>query len=210
MAYFLGRDVKVAITTEDATNGIGVTDSTPILTASSSTTDTGDVIEHRNSGAAIFNGNSNYNPFTDVTSVDITLGSVDEDIAYMGQRTALKAEIKKETTIVITKKKTGAFFDLLFSDGRYGINGVTLMGPTNMTQPTVEFGFRLYVQLKSTGEHIVIPNCVFAEKGTSLTPDGVQEETLTFTSHVDPLFDNDVPAGAGSGDLLGETPAANL
>ena len=209
MAYFLGRDVKVAITTEDASNGIAVTDSAPILTASSSTTDTGDVIEHR-TAAAVFNGSSNYNPFTDVTSVDITLGSVDEDIAYMGQRTALKAEIKKETTIVITKKKTGAFFDLLFSDGRYGINGTTLMGPTNMTQPTQEFGFRLYVQLKSTGEHIVIPNAVFAEKGTSLTPDGVQEETLTFTSHVDPLFDNSTPAGASEGDLLGLTPAANL
>ena len=209
MAYFLGRDVKVAITTEDASNGIAVTDSAPILTASSSTTDTGDVIEHR-TAAAVFNGSSNYNPFTDVTSVAITLGSVDEDIAYMGQRTALKAEIKKETTIVITKKKTGAFFDLLFSDGRYGINGTTLMGPTNMTQPTQEFGFRLYVQLKSTGEHIVIPNAVFAEKGTSLTPDGVQEETLTFTSHVDPLFDNSTPAGASEGDLLGLTPAANL
>ena len=209
MAYFLGRDVKVGITTEEESYGVQVTDSAPTIIAATSTTDTGDVIEHLGA-QTVFNGNSNYNPFTDVTSVDITLGSVDEDIAYMGQRTALKAEIKKETTIVITKKKTGAFFDLLFSDGRYGINGTTLMGPTNMTQPTQEFGFRLYVQLKSTGEHIVIPNAVFAEKGTSLTPDGVQEETLTFTSHVDPLFDNSTPAGASEGDLLGLTPAANL
>jgi len=209
MAYFLGRDVKVAITTEDASNGIQVNDAAPILTAATdASAASGDKIENRTN--TVFDGDSNYNPFTDVTSVDITLGSVDEDIAYMGQRTALKAEIKKETTIVITKKKTGAFFDLLFSDGRYGINGTTLMGPTNMTQPTQEFGFRLYVQLKSTGEHIVIPNAVFAEKGTSLTPDGVQEETLTFTSHVDPLFDNSTPAGASEGDLLGLTPAANL
>ena len=209
MAYFLGRDVKVAITTEDASNGIQVNDATPILTAATdASAASGDKIENRTN--TVFDGDSNYNPFTDVTSVDITLGSVDEDIAYMGQRTALKAEIKKETTIVITKKKTGAFFDLLFSDGRYGINGTTLMGPTNMTQPTQEFGFRLYVQLESTGEFIVVPNCVFAEKGTSLTPDGVQEETLTFTSHVDPLFDNSTPAGTGSGELLGVTPSDNL
>ena len=80
------------------------------------------------------------------------------------------------------------------------------MGPANMTQPTVEFGFRLYVQLEATGEQIMVPNCVFAEKGTSLSPDGVQEETLTFVSHVDPVFDTSVPAGTmlnptGSGSL---------
>jgi len=209
MAYFLGRDVKVGITTEDATNGIGMTDSTPILTATTSTTDTGDVIEHR-TAAAVFNGSSNYNPFTDVTSVELTLGSVDEDIAYMGQRTALKAEIKKETTVVITKKKTGSFWDLVFSDGRYGINGTTIMGPTNMTQPTVEFGFRLYLQLHSTTETVTVPNMVLSEKTNSLSADGVQEETLTFVGHVDPLFDNGTPAGASEGDLLGVTPAANL
>jgi hypothetical protein len=209
MAYFLGRDVKVAITTEDASNGIQQADATPILTAATdASASSGNKIENRTN--AVFDGGSQYNPFTDVTSVDITLGSVDEDIAYMGQRTALKAEIKKETSIVITKKKTNSFFDTLFSDGRYGINGTTLMGPANMTQPTVEFGFRLYVQLQSTNEFIVVPNCVFAEKGTSLSADGVQEETLTFTSHVDPLFDNSTPAGATEGDLLGVTPTGNL
>ena len=95
MAYFLGRDVKVAITTEDASNGIKAADAAPILTAASSTADGGDAVEHLGA-STIFDGTSFYNPFTDVTSVDLTLGSVDEDIAYMGQRTALKAEIKKE------------------------------------------------------------------------------------------------------------------
>ena len=46
MAYFLGRDVKVGITTEDESNGVQVTDSTPTIIAATSTTDTGDVIEH--------------------------------------------------------------------------------------------------------------------------------------------------------------------
>ena len=188
MAYFLGRDVKVAITTEDDTHGIKAADATPILTAASSSVDGGDCVEHRGA-STIFDKTSNYNPFTDVTSVDLTLGSVDEDIAYMGQRTALKAEVKKETTVTITKKKVSPLFDLIFSDGRYGINGTTIMGPTNMTQPTVEFGFRLHVQLKSSNEVVSIPNCVLSEVSTSLSPDGVQEETLTFVSHVDPWFD---------------------
>ena len=179
MAYFLGRDVKVGITTEDESNGIKAADATPILTAASSAVDGADAVEHLGA-STIFDGTSFYNPFTDVTSVDLTLGSVDEDIAYMGQRTALKAEIKKETTIVITKKKTGPFFDLLFSDGRYGI--------------------------KASNEVISIPNCVFAEKSTSLSADGVQEETLTFTGHVDPVFDASVPAGA----MLNPTGATSL
>ena len=192
MAYFLGRDVKVAITTEDADNGIKAADAAPILTAASSTVDGADAVEHLGA-STIFDGTSDYNPFTDVTSVDLTLGSVDEDIAYIGQRTALKAEIKKETTIVITKKKVSPLFDLMFSDGRYGINGSTIMNGTNLTQPTTEFGFRLHVQLKASNEVISIPNCVFAEKSTSLSADGVQEETLTFISNVDPWFDNDTP-----------------
>ena len=85
MAYFLGRDVKVAITTEDASNGIKAADATPILTAASSTADGGDAVEHLGA-STIFDGTSFYNPFTDVTSVDLTLGSVDEDIAYIDRK----------------------------------------------------------------------------------------------------------------------------
>ena len=53
--------------------------------ASSGDVASGDVIEVLTSTASdVFDGGSNYNPFTDVTGVDLTLGKVDEDIAYMG------------------------------------------------------------------------------------------------------------------------------
>jgi hypothetical protein len=183
MAYFLGRDVKVAITTEDASNGIEINATTPDV-AQPSTATSGDVIEVL--GGTLFDAGSNYNPFTDVTSVDLTLGKVDEDIAYIGQRTALKAEIKNETTLVITKKKDGKFWDHVFMDARYGISGTAL---AEAVQPTTEFGYRLYVQLKSANEVISIPNCVLADKSTSLNADGVTEETLTFSSNVTPAID---------------------
>jgi len=186
MAYFLGRDVKVGITTEDATNGIGMTDSTPILTATTSTTDTGDVIEHR-TAAAVFNGSSNYNPFTDVTSVELTLGSVDEDIAYMGQRTALKAEIKNETTLVITKKRNSALFNHVFNNARHGIKADNTLAGNE--QPTLQYGYRLAVQLKESEEVITLRNCVLADYTVALGADSVQEETLTFISYTDPLID---------------------
>ena len=186
MAYFLGRDVKVGICSEEATHGVAVSAATPD-TLAASTTVTGEVIElFWPSDGAVMDGNSNSNPFTDVTSVDLTLGKVDEDIAYMGQRTALKAEIKNETTIVITKKKDGKFWDHVFMDARYGVNGTSL---ATAIQPTTEFGYRLHVQLKSSNEVISIPNCVLSDKSTSLNADGVTEESLTFLSHVTPAID---------------------
>ena len=73
MAYFLGRDVKVGICSEDATHGVGVSDGDP-RTLAAGTSITGNVIEFLwgSTGAALDDGSS-YNPFTDVTSVDLKL-----------------------------------------------------------------------------------------------------------------------------------------
>ena len=189
MAYFLGRDVKVAISTESAS----VVDINSNAARGSSTTIVTDCIEKLSSTATdVFDNGSNYNSFTDVTGVDITLGKVDEDIAYMGLRTALKAEIKNETTIVITKKKNNKFWDHVWMDARYGSDGSNLID--GLTQPTVKHGYRLYLALKDDGssEVITVPNCTFSDKSTSLNTDGTTEETLTFTSHVEPFINTDV------------------
>ena len=61
------------------------------------------------------------NSLDDITGIDITFGKTDEDIVYFGQRTALKAEIKSEVTISITKKKTDHRFNALFNKARCGI-----------------------------------------------------------------------------------------
>jgi len=208
MVYFLGRDVKVAISTEDTTHGIDISSATPdVAAASSGDVASGDVIEVLTTSASdVFDGNSNYNPFTDVTGVDLTLGKVDEDIAYMGQRTALKAEIKNESTLVITKKKSNKFWDHVFMDARYGV------GPTagdnalvdGLSQPGIQHGYRLYVALKDDGssEVITLPNCTLTEKTTSLNVDGTTEETLTFMTHVKPLIDTDVTLTATTASTL--------
>jgi hypothetical protein len=186
MVYFLGRDVKVAMTTESAT-GVSISGNAAIGTAAATS---GDVIEPLESdGANIFGTGSNYNQFTDVTGVDLTLGKIDEDIAYMGQRTALKAEIKNETTLVITKKKDGKFWDHVFMDARYGTDGSDLND--GLAQPTVKYGYRLYLALDDTVEVITMPNMVLADHGVSLNVDGTTEETLTFISHVEPIISTD-------------------
>ena len=203
MAYFLGRDVKVAITSEDASHGID-------SSAAAASAPTGDCIEERPGAAASVHitagetTDSNYNPFTDVTGVDITLGKVDEDIAYMGQRTALKAEIKRETTLVLTMKKKDQFWSDLFTSFRYGVidnaetssySGSEGDAIDGLSQPTAKFGYRAHLALNDDGsgeeEVISIPNMTFSEYSTTLNADGVTEETIEFMSTVKPLIAND-------------------
>ena len=194
MAYFLGRDVKVAITTEhdadedDATSDFG-------LTTAMAATATANQMAVPNREATVYAAATGQvtNPVTDVISVDVTVGAVDEDIAYMGQRTALKAEIKKENTVVITKKKDSKLFDEMFNVARYGLIGSgsstpTVMGQASLAQPTRIMGYRIHVQLLSGTEVITFPNMTLSEHAVTLNADGVQEESITFMGHVTPLI----------------------
>tara|TARA_R100000005_G_C4924545_1_gene156297 strand:- start:202 stop:810 length:609 start_codon:yes stop_codon:yes gene_type:complete len=200
MAYFLGRDVKVAITVEDADYGINSS------AAAANSSLTGDAIEvlpgtGNESDVHITAGEtttSNYNPFTDVTGVDITLGKIDEDIAYMGQRTALKAEIKDETTLVITKKKNSKFWSAVFAGARYGIDSTDNSLHDGLTQPAAGFGYRLYLCLTDGTEVITLKNCTFSDYGVSLNVDGTSEETLTFMTHIKPAVGTDVDIAANT------------
>jgi len=195
MAYFLGRDVKVAITTEhDAAEDSGASADFG-LTATMGATSTANamVIPSRDSTIFTTSDVQATNPMTDVISVDVTVGAVDEDIAYMGQRTALKAEIKKENTVVITKKKDSKVFDEMFNVARYGLVSSgsatpTVMGQASLEQPTRVMGYRLHVQLLSGTEVISLPNMTMTEHAVTLNADGVQEESITFMGHVTPVI----------------------
>ena len=92
MVYYLGRDVKVYIANEStAQTGFYVHDTTLAIQSSGT-------------GATKFAG-ARGSPMdsacqvTDLTGVDLGIGATDEDISFMGIRSVLKAEIKKETTL---------------------------------------------------------------------------------------------------------------
>ena len=112
MVYYLGRDVKVYIANES-------TDSTNTFVH-----DTTLAIQSAGTGATKFAG-ARSAPMdsacqvTDMTGVDVGLGATDEDVAYLGQRTTLKAEIKKETTISLTKKKGDAVWSTIWNGDSY-------------------------------------------------------------------------------------------
>ena len=211
MAYFLGRDVEVAITTENTEKGLDYSDNGSAVTVASGVSGTGMMARGGGSGSdgadddEIFESqptNFSTNPIKNLVGVELTLGTVDEDIAYMGQRTALKAEIKKETSVTLTMKKNESFFDALFNSARYGVDSSNALTNMGLTQPDTEFGYRVHVALKDGTEVISIPNCTFSEHGVTLNADGVQEETATFISHVTPII--------GTGPSSDITTATNL
>ena len=153
------------------------------------------------------------NIISDITGVDITIGTVDEDIAYLGQRTALKAEIKNEITLVLTRKKGSGsssaqsheLFAALFNEARCGLlhedgtidaeAGETdskLSFDNNLTMPTAtadgsNFGYRLHLQMKESTEVMSLKNMCISEYSTTMNADGITEETITFYGNVKPV-----------------------
>jgi len=200
MAYYLGRDVLVALTTEDTGYGLqydvtGKDLQTYALADGPEAAADLNIAGPRALVSSTVFGTIDktidfINELTDVTGVDISIGTVDEDITYMGQRSVLKAEIKKETTITITRKKSDMSWDIAFNGdgantGRYGIKGDDSFH-TGLEDPGVEdFGFRVYVKLNSS-EYFVAPNCCMQAHSVTLNADGTTEETLELMTYLDP------------------------
>jgi len=194
MAYFLGSDCEVALTTEDTTYGVIVDNNAGAYAVSG----TGDAIT--NGIVKLLAGNlATSSSLVDVTALDLTLGATDEDISYLGARTPLKAEIHKNTVATLTLKKKNAVFDAIYMGdnsgniGRWGVkNDGTLYD--GLEEPGVDgdftFGYRLAIYLKRSApaEVMTIRNAQMTAHTVSLNADGTQEDTLEFTSMVKPII----------------------
>jgi len=107
MTYFLGRDVQVWILSENDANGVQVTSNEAALNTSLSATNFANKLGTAAIGATYL--------LADVSGIDITLGTVDENISYYGKRSTLNAEIKKQSSISITRKKDDNVWDVAFN-----------------------------------------------------------------------------------------------
>jgi len=189
MAYYLGKDVGVVLTTEDTTNGVTVAVASNVYTVASA-----------NPGATIGPlTNPNFDTATglvsNLTGVDVGIGTTDEETVFMGANTPLKAEVHKETTITLTKKKNSAAFDIMFNGdesgdiARWGIDSNNAL-ITGLAQPgalhNTVFGYRIFIALKAGSEILAIRNAQMTGHSTTLNADGTQEETIEFTSQVNP------------------------
>ena len=212
MAYYLGRDVVVAVTTEDDQYGIGVTAAGGLQTpqynegpdpntnvfagprarynvANSPNTNfsSGDTTVF---GTQEPSDGGNYqwsNEQSDVTGVDISLGVQDEDITYVGSRTAMKVEVKKETTLSITRKKNNNVYDAIFNAARHGVlaNG---QYHENANPARSDYGYRVFLKLKTDGQVLTLPQCCVQSHTVTVNADGTTEETIEFMSYLQPII----------------------
>ena len=158
------------------------------------------------------------NTITDLVGIDVTMGTTDEDVSYFGQKTALKSEIKNEVTVTFTRKKSDPKYEILFNKARCGVLGYTTSsknildvdGATPLAsstlpalntvdvnnsdaaveQPSRNFGYRVHLMLKTSGEVISFQNCCITGYSVSLNPDGIQEETIEFYGYMKPKVTN--------------------
>jgi len=186
MVFFLGKDVTVALATENQTNGVGVTpaagDSAQLQVTPSPT----------NPVAATLGGGIG----TDVnqlTACDVSIGAMDEDITYFGMRSVTKAEIKKETTVSLTRKKTNEYWDVIFNEARCGV-GSGSSARDGLEEPDATTGYRIFLTIWSYGadmEVITIPGSCVQSHSVTVNTDGTMDETLEFMSYITPSYGTD-------------------
>jgi len=128
-----------------------------------------------------------------LTGVDLSLGAMDEDLSFIGQRATMRVEVKKENSITLTRKKTDDTWDVIYNTARFGIKET----PTDddhledgLRAPDFAgYGYRVYLQFGGSNDEIlIIPNCCITEHSLTLGADATTEETLTFQSYMDPII----------------------
>ena len=122
MSYFLGRDVDVFLTLESKVTASGLAvdaNERVVLAADASAT-----IPSMINGATVATA-----AVLDLTGVDLSIGVSDEDVGpFFGQETTQKIELRKETTLTLTRKKSDSTFDLIFNGP---CSGTQFMGGTS-------------------------------------------------------------------------------
>lgn len=250
MAYFLGRDVELAITTEHNDLGILVQENASTNTLEPTLVEfdaaasvnqfdssedkanlfagpracegangpwgdqTGDGADLCTDGTTIIVASEAWNNEPDnLTALDLSMGVMDEDVAFIGQRNVLKAEVKKENSISITRKKKDAMWDAIYNEARFGIGKDVTVATADSTTGLFDglrapdfsdCGYRVYIRFKESttqydGEVFILRNCYITEHSVTVTADSTQEETLTLMSYTDPLVFDGVNPNHSSG-----------
>jgi hypothetical protein len=188
MAYFVGKDVDVWITTEHYNDCVAIVDNEIQVNNGDGTDGTQTTLAtarvNKPSNAvfsgALGNAGSANNRLTDIIGCDLSVGATDEDLNFFGLRNVGKIEIKKDTSLTITRKKSDNKNMVLFQgatntsathsntggghSGRWGLIQSTTPGTMviadGSTDPkstlddysTQSYGYRVFLELKGTSD----------------------------------------------------------
>ena len=179
MTFFLGQDVSITALTESTAGGVTVAANG---TESFPTTAT--------AGFAAKRGGTP-TEWDQITSCDLSIGAMDEDISYFGIRQQTKAEIKKETTVTFTRKKTNSEWDTLFNDVRYGVKASSAAAEEGLEEPTITHGYRIFITINSGNgddEVITLMGCCIQGHTVTVNTDGTMDETLELMTYITPVY----------------------
>tara|TARA_R100000995_G_scaffold21296_1_gene8914 strand:+ start:320 stop:901 length:582 start_codon:yes stop_codon:yes gene_type:complete len=179
MTFFLGQDVSITALTESTAGGVTVAANG---TESFPTTATAGFAAKRGGTAT---------EWDQITSCDLSIGAMDEDISYFGIRQQTKAEIKKETTVTFTRKKTNAEWDTLFNDVRYGVKASSAAAEEGLEEPTITHGYRVFITINSGNgddEVITLMGCCIQGHTVTVNTDGTMDETLELMTYITPVY----------------------
>ena len=179
MTFFLGQDVSITALTESTAGGVTVAANG---TESFPTTATAGFAAKRGGTAT---------EWDQITSCDLSIGAMDEDISYFGIRQQTKAEIKKDTTVTFTRKKTNAEWDTLFNDVRYGVKAASAAAEEGLEEPTVTHGYRIFITINSGNgddEVITLMGCCIQGHTVTVNTDGTMDETLELMTYITPVY----------------------
>ena len=179
MTFFLGQDVSITALTESTAGGVTVAANG---TESFPTTATAGFAAKRGGTAT---------EWDQITSCDLSIGAMDEDISYFGIRQQTKAEIKKETTVTFTRKKTNAEWDTIFNDVRYGVQTTGPAAFDGLEEPTVQHGYRIFITINSGNgddEVITLMGCCIQGHTVTVNTDGTMDETLELMTYITPVY----------------------
>ena len=224
MAYYLGRDLDFALTTEHTSKGLVVQESSttgvqevvirnwadgetsavsfdssddrinlfaaPLHFGESGTTLFGEMALGINPSDGSDVSEAWDNRPDNITGIDLSLSTTDEDVQFIGQRNVLKAEIKKENSITLTRKKNDEVWNTIYNEARFGLNESGTIGNGHYQPDFTSYGYRVALKFKdgASGEVFILPNCCISEYSVTLSPDASQEESMTFVSYVHPII----------------------
>lgn len=163
MTYFLGRDVDVFLTLESKVTASGLavdTNERVVLAADASAT-----IPSMINGATVATA-----AVLDLTGVDLSIGVSDEDVGpFFGQETTQKIELRKETTLTLTRKKSDSTFDLIFNgpcSGTQFMGGTTNADLLQAKRQGARFGIKFESAEMRMNDGLTNPKLV-TESGTT-------------------------------------------